>query len=251
MPQEPSRWLRWFLEELRDQYSDMFPSSEDWRTDDKWTPPELRQALDARDTLKAKRAEVLAQLDQEEAAADAAVDTYTRVAEESHWRLVTDQGSSLEVAVSDAFTTLGFNVESRDRELAPGEPKMEDLRLTDEEAPGWVALVEVKGFEKGASPKGATQLAVRPVMAYLKESGGSPGALYYVVNHDTKLPPPERPTALHRDSAVDLLGEYNGALIDTRDLLAAVVAVLREPSRAASIRRELRESRGRWHYTSS
>lgn len=249
MPLDPARWLRWFLDDLRDGYPNLFPVNEDWRTEDKWTPPELRQALDAREELKVKREELLAQLEREEVAAQAAVDAQTRVAEDSHWRLVTDQGASLEAAVAAAFTILGFNVDLRDQDLAPGQPKLEDLRLTDEEFEGWVALVEVKGFEKGASPKGATQLAVRPLTAYIQENGEGPGALYYVVNHETRLAPPERPTALSGDSAVDLLAAHNGALIDTRDLLTAVLTVTKEPARAPSIRKQLRESRGRWRHT--
>jgi len=252
LPVEPTdtvAWARWFLQMLRESDPDMFPANVRWKDDPRWTPPALRAAVSARGDLAAERVRLLAELDAKEVQVDARVNAETRSAQESVWRLVETQGPVLEQAVTAALEALGFIVDVRDDQVAPGQPKLEDLRLTDPDAPGWVVLAEVKGFEKGASPKGVVQLMTRARTAYVKEASQEPGAVYYVVNHELATPPDERNEALRGDSAIDMLAESDGALIDTRDLLRAHVAVLQNPESAGEIRASIRASRGRWTYS--
>lgn len=111
-----------------------------------------------------------------------------------------------------------------------------------------MALVEVKGFEKGASPKGATQLASRPLVAFVTAEGRAPDALWYVSNHDLATDPDERPVGLAGDSAIDLLEGHGGAFIDTRDLLRAHLDVLAGVLDPADARALLVSARGRFAY---
>lgn len=246
VPKAPESWVRWFLRELRKRDSKLFPEDAAWREDPAWAPPELLRRLSQRADLESERRIVVAELDLRAAAADAAVLAEQAAADHGMWRLLTAQGGDLVKAARAAFEDLGFVVEDRDPLVAPGDPKLEDLRVVDREVPGWVCLVEVKGFVDGVSPKGVNQLTVRPVRAYALEAKRHPNALWYVANHDLATAPPQRPTALNRDPVIESFADHGGVFIDTRDLFTAWRAVQRGECPSKTARESLREGRGRW-----
>jgi hypothetical protein len=51
---------------------------------------------------------------------------------------------------------LGFNIVDADAKAA-ADDHLEDLRGTDPDAPGWVTLVEVKRYAKGAKTEALSQ----------------------------------------------------------------------------------------------
>lgn len=246
IPESVSRWVRWFLERARDVDPAAFPVEIAWQDDLEWAPPAVSAALDEVDSMRRRRLELVAELDAAEEGARAGLAAARAAAEASVWRLVTEQGDALNAAVHEALIELGFAVTDSDAGRAENEPKMEDLRVSDTADPGWVGLAEVKGFTKGASPKGATQLMGRPVRAYVSENDRFPDSLWYVVNHLIETAPRQRPPALERDSIIDGLAEQGGALIDTRDLLRAVIAVRSSAVDPTAVRASMRTARGRW-----
>lgn len=250
MPNQPARWLDWFLTFLRENAPSAFPERTAWREDPAWSPPGLRAALAARAAIEDRRRAVLDELERDAVEVEAYVDTETNKAHDSVWRLVTAQGSELEDAVVDALSAIGFDVERRDVTDADGQRpgNLEDLRLTDPSASGWVALVELKGVAKGAPARGITQLMGRPLTAFIVEHQREPGGMYFIVNHNLATPPDDRFEQLQGDPALDLLADRNGALIDTRDLLRAHLAVLADSGVAEGLRASIRAGRGRWTY---
>lgn len=247
IPASIEDWVRWFLDQARKATPEAFPLDLSWHEDPAWTPPRLRAALDRSSVIAQRKREMLAELEAAANAATAEVAAARDEASSSWWQLLTAQGEALVAAVMEALQTLKFDVKDSDANRAPNEPKMEDLRATDKaEAPGWVALVEIKGFKRGASPSGASQLMGRPVRAFVNEEARVPDTLWYIVNHLIDIAPGQRPIALSNDSVVDALAEQHGALIDTRDLLRAVLDVQRGEAQPCDVRDSMRAARGRW-----
>lgn len=250
-PTDIPAWVRWFVNQARTLTPEAFPERTDWHEDARWAPPTLSAALRERDELKAERERVLVELDRREVELEANVAGARSTAEAGPWRLITKQGDEFESAVVDALETLGFDVERRDQ-TAPGQPKLEDLRITDPADPGWVALAECKGLAKGAQARAIVQLTNRPVHAYRATHENGPDALYYIVNHNMAAAPSERPEPLESDpTSISLLAEYGGAVVDSRALLLAQVSALADPTKAPQLREAMRTSRGRWDGTTS
>ncbi|WP_127572572.1 hypothetical protein [Georgenia faecalis] len=248
MPTHPERWTRWFLDQARQHAPDAFPPDVSWHEQPMWTPRALRGAIDALEAIRQRWKKVAEEFRVAERDAEAAVNIARERALTSSWRLLTDQGDDLAAAVGDALHALGFEVANSDDRRQPNEPKMEDFRLKDSAVSEWVALVEVKGFTRGASPAGASQLMGRPVRAFVNEEGRLPNALLYIVNHLLETPPDQRPVALKGDSVVEILAEQGGALVDTRDLLRAVLDVENGAAPASVIRESIRNCHGRWRW---
>lgn len=250
MPTEVVPWLRWFVDQARTITPESFPERMDWHEDSRWAPPALRTALAERSELEAAREEYLAEIERRGEELSAKIAAARSDAEKGPWRLLMEQGDEFERAAADALEALGFEVDRRDHSTAPGQPKLEDLRITDPSESSWVALAECKGHARGAQARAIGQLTGRPVHAYVRETGRSPDALYYIVNHTIGMAPPARPEPLESDpGAISILAEQGGAVIDSRALLAAQVTALADPEEKPRLRAALRASRGRWDGT--
>ncbi|MBO0611094.1 hypothetical protein [Myceligenerans salitolerans] len=250
IPTEVAPWLRWFLDIARKVTPEAFPVHADWQEDPRWGPPGLQDVLAERSALQAERLRLLAELDQRAEALDAKVADEMAAAETGIWRLLTKQHEEFEDAVGDALEELGFAVERRNAVIPDGQPKYEDLRISDPSEPGWVALAECKGLTKGAKAGAVRQLSTRPVHAFVLEQKRAPDALYYIVNHTISTPPPDRPEPLDADApTISLLAEQGGAVIDSRALLQAQITALLDPQAKPKLRAAMRESRGRWDGT--
>jgi hypothetical protein len=164
--------------------------------------------------------------------------------------LLTTQSDTLKDAVARAFKDLGFDVEDRDSSAGQGDD-LEDLRLTDTSAPGWVCLVEVKGYSKGAATAAISQF-IRFNSRYYLENKSLPSGNWYVVNQFLGRDPLERQPVLHgKDEDVQAFAEGNGGLvIDTVDLFRILDRVASGNLLPGDARASLRSSTGRYSATS-
>ncbi|TPG17050.1 hypothetical protein [Pedococcus bigeumensis] len=236
-------WIVAALREWHDVDPERFPALPDWHDADQWRSAEevrLRADLDQfEQTLKADVARLLAQRQEHRDALDEAkarANAFERA-------LLTEQGTPLEEAVAKALTVIGFEVREMDREAEPGKFK-EDYRITDPDAPGWIALGEAKGFTKGVSEVGMQSLS-RWAGFFIKETGDFPTARWYIANHMVRQDPSTRPEPLHgRDDVIEVFAADNGLVLDTRALFALVRDAQENPEHRGAIRAWLRGQAG-------
>lgn len=244
---DPASWLVAFLERLRDRNPARFPALPDWKRKPEWATTSLKRALKAQQVAFAQKEAAIAEHDTRIAEASRIVEKAVADAASGEQRLLTENGELLEIAVSSALRLLGYSVRNMDAEKKAGEPLLEDLRLTDEVRPGWEAIVEVKGYSRGAKASDVGQIIGRPTTAYATEKGRAPSQVLLIVNANTGTDPSQRPEALGSDpSAIDLLGLNEGALIDTRDLFRSIRAIDSGEIEAKTIRDSINAARGRW-----
>lgn len=241
-------WLVAFLEFLRGRDGSAFPAPPDWRRSREWAPVALRSALDASQALNEERKRLIAEFDCRHEELMQVVRRELDTANLGQQRLIAAQGDDLVAAVAQALRSLGFEVRDMDAELPAGQPKLEDLRITDASVVGWELLAEVKGYSKGAKASDVQQILQRPMWAYIEEKGRRPGGIWHIVNAWAEAHPSSRPVALQGDPSLLQLSAADGALIDTRDLFLAVRAVEGGDLDASSVRDAMRTARERWQF---
>jgi hypothetical protein len=242
-------WLLYVLDELRTYDPGRFPSDPAWQTRATWATPELRDALVQRAQLEDEWTKAQEEFEQRRVASDDDVHAKTAAATSGPWRLLTAQGDDLVAAVAACLTDVGFTVRDMDdhHDETTGA-KLEDLRVTDQDAPGWECLAEVKGYTKGAKVNDVPQVTGRPSVAYAAEHGHAPSSVWHVVNTFLATDPSTRPQAIPSDLDLQPLTDAGGALIDTRDLFSALRDVQTGAGRAADVRATLRRASTRWRY---
>ncbi len=120
--------------------------------------------------IEKRRAEVLAELDREEASLRRALEDERQAADAGLRRLVSAEGFELQETVAEALRTLGFDVEDMDALAEPGQ-KLEDLRVSDSAFRGWVGLAEVRAYKSGTAKSSDLQKIQRFVSRFsLKEA---------------------------------------------------------------------------------
>ncbi len=117
-------------------------------------------------------------------------------------------GDDLTSAAKEILSDLGFAVRDMDAELAKGEPKHEDLRLTLPSAPDWEAIVEVKGYPNSTKTSDARQIREYRER-YISEERRPPDLTVWLANPFRNLEPSSRPVP---DSNVKDTAEAVGAL---------------------------------------
>jgi hypothetical protein len=97
---------------------------------------------------------------------------------------------------------------------------------TDPDSPDWLALVEVRGYLRGAQAKDLLRIE-RFVQRYQRENRGeAPSARWYIVNQFLGTDPSARPDPLASNpEEVAIFAEAGGLVIDTRTLFGAVQQV--------------------------
>ena len=143
----------------------------------------------------------LGQLETKLVAETAEVDRATR-------RALWADGDDLTSAAKEILSDLGFAVRDMDAELAKGEPKHEDLRLTLPSAPDWEAIVEVKGYPNSTKTSDARQIREYRER-YISEERRPPDLTVWLANPFRNLEPSSRPVP---DSNVKDTAEAVGAL---------------------------------------
>ena len=101
-------------------------------------------------------------------------------------------GDDLTSAVKSILSDLGFTVRDMDAELADGEPKREDLRLTRDGVSAWEGIVEVKGYTSGTRTNDARQIREHRDR-YIKEEGRNPDLTLWLANPYREMEPSSRP----------------------------------------------------------
>lgn len=237
-------WTRAALQEWSELYPDRFPKITDWDSDPAWQTAQERELVEQRHRAEAEiRAQVDAWSEEDDrlaaelAAAGEAAAEYERA-------LLTKDGPDLETAVARAFVDLGFRVANMDEQWTDGN-RREDLRLFVEEDPDWVAIVEIKGFAKGAQETKLHGMG-RWVERFVLAEHRSPDARWFVTNHNRRQHPDERPVAF-KPEVVDAFRESGGLIIDTRALFAAVRHVQEHPASQSAVRAALVSGLGLMH----
>jgi len=240
-------WARAAIRHWRKLAPYRFPGEPDWLLHERWATAEetallaeSRQRQAGLDQFVKERQEQIRQvLERLRQVRDAG--------NESHRVLLTEQSESLVAGVHSALKDIGFVVELVDNSGRP--TKVEDLRVTDPEFSGWVALAEVKGYVRGGARASDLLQIGKFQTLFAAEHRRPPDSTWYIVNHSIGEDPSVRREPLHgADAEVSAFAETAGSVIDTRvlfDLRVDVEAGVLAPSEARKI---LREARGRLHY---
>lgn len=247
--QRPAEWLRLFLDLVAEVDSDSVPPEVEWKTSERWSPPEVSGFVQDLRSLRDEREKALAEFEAREEALNAHLKLATQKADAGLGRLLTSDGEDLTAAVLKALTDLGFSVQDMDdhHDEKTGA-KLEDLRVDEYSFPDWHCLAEVKGYGKGAKVNDVPQITGRPYAAYTKETGEFPSAVWHIVNAWRGKPPAARPIAIPNDDDLKPLTDVAGALVDTRDLFEAWRDVQAGKIDAGSVRASLRSALTRWTY---
>ncbi|CCH34779.1 hypothetical protein ABZ816_29530 [Actinosynnema sp. NPDC047251] len=240
-----SQWFSAALTEWQKLAPERFPALPDWTTRQEWSTAAERYLRKQVDDLKLRRASILRQLEAEEGqlkksllAAKEAADAYERA-------LLTEQDDPLKRAVAKALSDLGFAVTDSDA-TAASDDHLEDLQVRDSRDPNWIALVEVKGYGRGAKTEALTQF-IRFTTRFMHAQKRTPDALWYIVNQFRGKDPSARQQALH-GKAVDVaaFGSGGGLVIDTVELFRLVISVQEGVISRDQAREALRKATGRF-----
>lgn len=237
-------WVLFAFSRWRIEAPDDFPLTAEWKAADRWASPEetfARAELANFDDAEAQRR---ASADEKRLGLANALESAQ--AKGAAWRsLLTATGDELVAAVSEALSTLGFEVVDSDTLPQHKGAKSEDLRVSDGE---WTALVEVKGYEKGAKSNDLDQVK-RASVTYARAEGREPDALWYIPNAQRDVDPSQRDEALAGwNEALASFGEmFHGCLIDSRDLFDLRQRVVLGTMTPEAARAELRSAIGRYH----
>lgn len=248
--QQHEAWLRLFLDMVGNVDPGTVPPDLDWKTSARWSPPEVRKHVCDLRALRQAHEEALKEFERREQEIQAQLEESTRLADEGTRRILTDDGDELVEAVTTVLEDLGFTVRNMDdhHDERTGA-KLEDLRVEDPTDADWLTLVEVKGYAKGAKVNDVPQITGRPAVAYTKETGQEPPAVWHIVNAWRGTNPTTRVQAIPNDDDLRPLTEAAGALIDTRDLFEAWREVSAGIADAGSVRASLRAAKTRWLWT--
>lgn len=243
------RWFTWFISVLHNVASDRFPAAPGWAEAAEWSSAAAVAAADTLEQVRAAWAEAQVEFVKSEREALDRLEALREEDKRGLQRLLTEDGHELEEAVARAFDLLGFEVTvmGEDHRDPVTKALLEDIRV---QAPGeeWTALVEVKGYTKGAKVGDLSQITNRPVLAFHREHDREPDALWHVVNAHRRIDPSARPRAINSDAELDGLAAQHGMLIDTRELFRAVRAVQDRTCTPGAVRESLRAGLRRWTF---
>lgn len=243
VPEIPA-WLRAALGEWHTLYPTRFPAIPDWDNDPAWKSAAELEIIARKDDAER---EILAQIEKlrdVHQALDAELEVERKRADAYERALLTEDGEVLERAVQQALGDLGFEVTNMD-EIWPLGQRREDLRVRTAVDPDWVAIVEVKGYSKGAKETDFYKTG-RWAEDYIVEAGHRPSARWFVTNHNRQRDPYERgePFANRQELVAAFAGD-GGLVIDTVTLFEMLRIVQSEPSRRDAVRDQLIKATGR------
>jgi hypothetical protein len=124
--------------------------------------------------------------------------------------------------------------------------RREDLRVATSDKPGWTALVEVRGYKRGAQVNDLQRIG-RFRRRYLQETGRDSDRVWYIVNQFLKDDPAGR-SAVFQFNEPDLatFAEDDGLVIDTVQLFSISRAVQLQEIDSALARNSLINATGRF-----
>lgn len=241
-----AEWVRAALRHWREIAPERFQQIPGWERQREWLTVEEsqidRELVEVRDEL----AEITVRLQQERERLTARLTEARIRAERGLRRLLTANDDELVDAVAAALSRLGFDVIDVDEEIAEKGDRVEDLRVTDPDVDGWIALVEVKGTTGGAPSSGLQQIW-KDVIRYVRAGHPEPDAVWYVVNQFRGQDPRVRPAIFtSKEDELDAFAEGGGLAIDTAELFRLVRLVEDNELEHVEARRRLRETTGRF-----
>jgi hypothetical protein len=234
------------LQEWQEQHPETFPVV-DWAKEAMWRTPAENRITGELDKLNARRAAILADLDERQEQLEAELTEARQSAETNERLLLTAQGDDLVRASAMCLSDLGFSVTNMDKVYPKGD-RREDLQVTSD-VPDWIALVEVRGYRgRGASVRDLMRIQ-RFHMRYVQDSGRVPSALWYVTNQFVGNDPETRPPILatNRPELVEF-AKGGGLATDTADLFRLWMAVREQRLTAEEARSRLMQTRGRFTF---
>lgn len=230
------------FEEWSAQAPERFPSSPKWTTREQWMSAHHHQRICAAHEKTHQLENQIAQLTTEIETQETELEKiHDEAARSFHQRLLTEYDDALVDAVAQTLEVLGFAVVNLDKQLAPGEPKMGDLLVSEGE---WKAVVEVKGYTKGA--KANDLLTVNRHRRMYERKHDSVQGVWYVVNSWRLTSPDSRQKMLNGfDDHIEEFGQDDGLTVDTRDLFKLLKQVESDDLDAAEARKTLVAQTGR------
>ena len=240
-------WVRAAIAEWHRVAPDRFPALPDWTEDPAWQTPdevEAAAALRAVDEEELRRSE---EARQRHLSAMERISQAQAMADNGPRRLLTGSGQLLVEAARAVLADLGFSVQDMDAVWPEGDFR-EDLRVTDVSRPGWIAIVEVKGYSRSRwKVEDIIKLTGRFAPRYLADEGKMPESQWYVVNQAFRDDPSTR-KPLFDNSPGDLaaFSEVGGLAVDTAELFRAWRAVRSDQCPAQLVRDALAKSSGRF-----
>ena len=90
--------------------------------------------------------------------------------------------TKLVAGVGELLTQCGFKVEYMDAQFERKDARCEDLRLTVDDRPGWEAIVEVKGYVKGAKAGDIRQIRGQRDNYAREKRGKFPDSTLWIAN---------------------------------------------------------------------
>jgi hypothetical protein len=240
---DPVPWMRAAYTSWSRAWPETFPPRTNWRSELDWMTAEMIDTMLAHLELDDKLKKAIRQREDEVAVSMRAVEEVTAAADRGSRRLLTDQGSTLVDAVTTCLRELGFEIELMDGQRQKGD-LLEDLQIRDPDAPGWIALGEVKSHKRGARLEDLLRMS-RCVKRFLKETSREPDRQWYVINGFCNDDPSTRPDPLDSNPAeVAIFAHDGGVVIDTRAIFKIRQQFVGSKMDPTTIRRRLRELTG-------
>ncbi|MEU6135856.1 hypothetical protein [Nocardioides sp. NPDC047086] len=236
-------WLREALREWHTLYPTRFPVVPDWDNDPAWKSAAELEIIAHKEQLESEILSQVAKLREQQEALDAELNAERERAEAYERALLAKDGEVLERAVQRALGDLGFEVTNMD-EIWPEGKRREDLRAGIASDPEWVAIVEIKGYTKGAKETDLFKTG-RWAESFILEKQRRPSARWFVTNHNRQRDPFDRgrPFA-NKPEVVTNYEADDGLVIDTVTLFEALRIVQSDPSRRNELRDHLANSKG-------
>lgn len=243
-----TEWVRLALRHWRELAPERFQDIPGWERRAEWMTAEEAEISRAIADVDEELAAVTTRLEQERERLTAQLTAAQTHGAKALRRLLTADGDELTDVVIGALEQLGFQVIDVDDEIAAEGDLTEDLRITDPDVDGWVALAEVKGSTRGASSRALTQIW-KNVIRYVAAGNPEPDAVWYIVNQLRDQDPDRRPEIFaSKQDVLDGFSDSGGVAIDTAVLFRLVRAVEDGEFTPEEARERLRKARGRFSF---
>jgi hypothetical protein len=241
-------WVEAAIQHWRPVDPVTFPSEKTWFENDDWLTAEEEDFVHELRALEARQAEYITEIATERRQVESKLAEATKAAERGPRALLSGGDEALVDAVSRVLEALGFAVENRDQ-VNPPTDRLEDLRVTDPTAPGWVVLAEIHPYPKGVKQADLIRLSGRFAKRFIRQEGRPPSGLWLIVNHFYGEDPSNRPPPLATNPEDrQVFADDDGVVIDTPSLFRLAKAIKRNQVDREALRQEMRAATGVWSW---
>jgi hypothetical protein len=244
-------WTRPAVEVWSEVAPERFPAPPAWEHGERWMTSGERRRVKELEAVDSEWQEVRAGFAKRRAAAQEELIQARAEADAHQRRLLVAQGDDLVAAVTEALEAIGFEGRNMD-EVWPQNDRREDLRVTARDHPGWNAIVEVRGYVRGAKQSDLLRISGRFVPRYMEDEGKAPSSAWYIVNHDLRRDPSQGDEVLAGNEAEITEfanGVAAGLVVDTVTLFKVLISVEAGAIDAPAARAELIGQKGIFRLT--